>query len=223
MNGEFTQRLQNFLPFWNQLDEADKTFLESNAIEVEYAKDMLIHGGGSDCIGVLLIEKGQLCTSMISEEGREIALFRLYDGDVCILAASCVISQITFDVQVTAEADTTALLINSAVFAEVKRRNVYVENFALKQAVNSFSDVMWSMQQILFMGFDRRLASYLYDESIRLKSSIIKQTHEVIARHVGSAREVVSRMLTRFSDDGIVKLSRGKIEITDKAKLKKLL
>ncbi|MFT3950440.1 MAG: Crp/Fnr family transcriptional regulator [Oscillospiraceae bacterium] len=223
MDEALRTELAGFLPFWKHLNDADRAYLEANTMCVAFGKGALLHSGEADCIGVLLIRSGSLCTSLLSEEGREIMLFRLGAGEVCILAASCVIEQITFDVQITTESPTELIVINAHAYKLLCERNVYVESFTFKSAVDRFSDVMWTMQQILFKGFDRRLASYLYDETVRLSGDTVRETHEDIARHTGSAREVVSRMLTRFADDGIVSLSRGAIKITDRAKLKALL
>ena len=86
---------------------------------------------------------------------------------------------------------------------------------------NRFSEVMWVMQQILFMSFDRRLAIFLLDESSKLGSDTIKLTHEQIAKYMGSAREVVSRMLKYFISEGIVSSSRQDgIKILDKKRLR---
>ena len=150
-------------------------------------------------------------------------LYRLFPGDICILSASCVLEAITFDVFIDAEEDTDVLLINSAVFHQIAEQNIYVKCFGYELATTRFSDVMWAMQQILFMGADKRLAIFLSDEIAKTGSDRIKMTHEQIARYMGTAREVVSRMLKYFAGEGIVALSRGEIRIVDKEKLHKLI
>ena len=100
--------------------------------------------------------------------------------------------------------------------------NIYVKSFADEIIVENFSDVMWTMQQILFMGIDKRLALFLYDEMSRTGQVEIKMTHDQIARYIGSAREVVSRMLKYFVSEKMVELSRGGIRIVDKEKLRRL-
>jgi CRP/FNR family transcriptional regulator len=98
-----------------------------------------------------------------------------------------------------------------------------VENYIYKKSTDRFSEVMWAIEQILFMSFDKRLAVFLFDEAVKTKSNKIKYTHEQIAKYVGSAREVVSRMLKSFESQGILKLSRGTIEIIDKDKLRQII
>jgi CRP/FNR family transcriptional regulator len=174
-------------------------------------------------VGMLILLSGTLRVYMLSEEGREITLYRLYEGDVCALSVSCILEHITFDIHIDAETDCELLLINIQTISSLIAGNVYVENFTYKHATDRFSDVMWAMQQILFMGFDKRLAVFLIDEAAKTGGDVIKATHEQIARYIGSAREVVTRMLGLFAQDGIVELSRGEIRILDKAKLRAIL
>ena len=168
------------------------------------------------------MKSGELRTYIMSEDGREITLYRLSEGSVCIMSASCVLHNITFDVFVDAECDTDVLLIHSAFFAKLLEQNVYAENFSLKKAGDMFSEVMWTMEQILFMRFDKRLAIFLLDEASRTGSDTLALTHEQIAKYMGSVREVVSRMLKYFEKEGLVRLSRGAVEVIQKAKLRDL-
>jgi CRP/FNR family transcriptional regulator len=211
--------LKHALPFWGDLTASQRELLLQSATLVRYTKGEFVHGCDGNCLGLLAIRHGGLCVSLSSEEGREITLFRLDEGDLCVMSAACVIRQITFDVHIDAESDSELLLINSGVLGELMRQNVHVECFVYKLAVESFSDVMWTMQQVLFMGFDRRLAIFLLEERARSGCDVITMTHEYIARRLGSAREVVTRMLKRFSDEGMVALHRGTITICDWRKL----
>ena len=154
-----------------------------------------MHGGNEDCVGVIIVKKGQLRAYMLSDEGKEITLYRLYKDDVCIMSASCVYDAITFDVFVEAVEDCEILIISSKIFDKLSRQNIYVEAFSYKLATTRFSDVMWTMQQILFMSFDKRLAIFLLDEANKTGLDEIKLTHEQIAKLMGSAREVVTRIL----------------------------
>ena len=211
------------LPFWGRLSDGEKDLILTNAKTVSYQAGENIHSPANECVGVLLVKSGELRVYIVSEEGKEITLYRLNQEEVCILSASCLLSNITFDVFIDAEQDTEVLLINSVIFAELQSDNLYVENFALRSAVDRFSDVMWAMEQILFMSFDRRLAVFLLDEIAKTGADNIALTHEQIARYMGSAREVVSRMLKYFAGEGIVELYRGGVLIIDKQRLRKLI
>lgn len=211
--------LSRQLAFWPRLSQAQRDFLISNARTADYSRGTPLHCGENDCIGVLLVKTGTIRVYITSQEGREVTLYRLEPGDICILSASCVLQAIDFDVSVDAETDCQVIQLNSSAFLHLSTENVYVELFSYKLATERFSDVMWVMQQILFTSFDKRLASFLLEESAKSGSVEIHMTHEQIAGHLGSAREVVSRMLKYFSTEGMVHLFRGGITILDKKKL----
>jgi len=209
-------------PFWNNISQSEQQYILQSSSEISYKKGGNVHSGENDCVGILLVKSGMLRTYLLSEEGKEITLYRLYPGDVCVLSASCILKTITFDVFIDAEEDSHILLVSSPDLLKITEENPYVQNYFLKTATERFSDVMWAMQQILFMSFDKRLAIFLLDELSKTGESTIRLTHEQIAKYIGSAREVVSRMLKYFENEGIVKLSRGGIEIVDKKYLLRL-
>ena len=209
--------------FWDKLSVAERDLLENNISKVSYSKGASLHSSDSECLGVLLVKKGGLRVYILSEDGREVTLYRLTSGDVCVLSASCILNNITFDVNIDADSDTDAFQLNIGTFSKLSSQNVYVENFAYKNTLDRFSDVMWALEQILFMRFDKRLAIFLMDEIAKTGKPEIKLTHEEIARYIGSAREVVTRMLKVFQEQGILEQFRGLIRITDKSKLKELL
>lgn len=215
--------IRSHLDFWNRLSASEMNLLESSITRVSFRKGVNIRSADSECIGVLLIKSGGFRVYILSEDGREVTLYRLSSGDICILSASCILNSITFDVHIDAEADTEAYLISIGAFSNLSKQNVYVENFAYRNTIDRFSDVMWAMEQILFMSFDKRLAIFLLDEITKTNSLELHFTQEQIAKYIGSAREVVSRMLKVFQSHGILELSRGSIHILDKNKLKELV
>lgn len=215
--------LEDILPIWPQLSKSQKDVLIENAQMKHFEAHRTIHGKDDDCLGVLVVTKGKLRVYMLSEEGREITLYYLEDNDVCVLSASCILTTISFDVFIDAEVETNGILIDMKAFSKVMDENIYLENFVYKETTERFSDVMWAMQQVLFTSLDKRLAIYLVDQMNQSKSQCIEVTHETLAKYIGSAREVVSRMLKYFEKEGIVELYRGGILIKDKEKLKNLV
>lgn len=212
---------ENYFPFWQSLPDQDKETFCRSSISVRYEKGTTIHDS-SECTGVIIITSGCLRVYMLSEEGKEITLYRLFSGDICMLSASCVLDSITFDVFVDAEEDSECHVVSGCAFADVSRRIPEVKIFALETTVSRFSDVMWVMQQILFMSMDKRLAIFLLDEMAANGTDSVRLTHEQIARYMGSAREVVTRMLKYFASEGIVEVTRGGVIVRDKARLRTL-
>lgn len=212
---------REMFPFWDTISEKDRDFICENSLAMTYPKGTVIHDG-NECSGVIMVRQGCLRVYIMSDEGKDITLYRLHGGDMCMLSASCVLQTITFDVLVDAEEDSECYVVRGNAFAQISERNTDIKIFTLETAVSRFSDVMWVMQQILFMSMDKRLAIFLSDEAARLGSDTIILTHEQIAKYMGSAREVVSRMLKYFSNEGIVELSRKGVKILDKKRLREL-
>ena len=211
--------------FWDKLTESQKKLLCANTVYKEYKKKTNIMGelcAVSESPGALYVRSGVLRAYLLSEDGREVTLYRIFPGDVCVLSHGCLVEQINFDIYVDAETDTEVFSIRSGAFSAVLSENIYAENFALKVAASRLSDVIWTLEQIIFMSFDKRLATFLVDEISRTGENTVKLTHEQIAKYMSSAREVVSRMLKYFSEEGIVSLSRGGVTVTDKDRLRKL-
>lgn len=216
LNSEQIDLLQQSLSFFSKLTPNEKEMVINDAAIKKYAQGETIFQADNDCLGIIIVQTGSLRTYMTSEDGKEITLYRLQAGETCIFGATCILDSIDFDVYIDAETACTCLQISSMTLSKLTTNNVYVELYAYKLAAERFSDVMWAMQQILFMSFDKRLAAFLIDEANKQKSLDIQMTHEQIAKHLGSAREVVSRMLSYFVKEGYVTLSRGHIHINDK-------
>ena len=210
------------LPFWKLLTDSEKELVQQNAVIRLYKKGTRMYSSERECLGMLFVMQGEMRTYLLSEEGREVTLFRIYPNDLCVLSASCVISQISFDTQMSAQKDTEALMIPPNIVLLLKEKNLSVRCFLYELATKRFSDVMWAMQQILFKRLDQRLALFLMQESQRLGTDTIHMTHEQIAQQISSAREAVARMLKQFSEDGLVELKRGAIRLLDQKGLKAL-
>ena len=220
METELRELYSQAFPFWDHISDWDReTFLHSSQT-VKYFRGANVHDGG-ECTGVIIVKSGSLRLYMLSDEGKEITLYRLFPGDICIFSASCVLESITFDVNVDAEEDSECVVVGGCAFEDVARRLPEVKIFTLESALARFSDVMWVMQQILFMSMDKRLAIFLLDECSKLGTDTVKLTHEQIAKYMGSAREVVSRMLKYFASEGLVSVSRSEgVKIIDKKRLR---
>lgn len=211
---------EQFFPVWDQLNAAQKNRIRDSLITRQVKKGTMIHNGSMDCTGLLLVEHGQLRAYILSDEGREITLYRLFDRDMCLFSASCMMRSIQFDVTIEAEKDTDLWIIPADIYKNVMEESAPAANYTNELMASRFSDVMWLMEQIMWKSFDKRLAAFLLEESSIEESTELKITHETIANHLGTHREVVTRMLRYFQSEGMVKLARGAVEITDKDKLR---
>jgi CRP/FNR family transcriptional regulator len=221
MNLPISQLLPR-LPFWANLSPDEKAVVSQRAVTKRFAKGQLVSSNSSSCLGIVLILSGGVRVGLVSDEGREITLFRAGEGEVCVSTASCVIRQLAFDTDVTAETDTAILVIPSSVCAKLMESNIHVRAFVFEMQAERYSQTVRAIQAMLFKRFDQRLATYLVSEHDRTGSAEVKKTQEEIARDVNSAREVVARMLHEFSTRGLVEIRRGSIRLLDIEGLRKI-
>lgn len=214
--------LSTHFPIWDKLTPAQQKIISQSSQSRSVPRGTVLHNGSVDCLGLLLILSGQLRAYIISDEGREITLYRLFERDVCIFSASCVMSNIQFEVIIEAEKDSEVIVLPPHIYKKLMEESTVVANFSNQIMGSRFTEVMWLIEQIMWKSFDKRLAAFLVEESILDNTDALKITHEKIANHLGTAREVVTRMLRYFQSEGLVKLSRGIIELTDKKRLEEI-
>ena len=213
---------QDYFPIWDKLTLAQQERLKGSAVSRTVKKGTALHSGSMDCTGLLLVRKGQLRAYILSDEGREITLYRLFDRDICLFSASCMMRSIQFDMMIEEEKDTELWIVPTEIYQSLMQESAPVSNFTNEIMATRFSEVMWLMEQIMWKSFDKRLAEFLLEESTLEGDNTLKLTHETIANHLGTAREVVTRMLRYFQTEGMVKLARGTVEITDAEKLRQM-
>ena len=214
--------LEAFFPgVWDKLTDAQRRALESAASPRRLEVGEQLSGAG-ECVGLLAVRSGRLRAYLISDTGREITLYRLFERDICLFSASCVMRGLQFDVSIEAEQPSEVLVVSPEVYKRVMEESAPLANYTNELMASRFSEVMWLVEQILWKSFDRRLAAFLLEESALESSDELRITHERIAAHLGTAREVVTRMLRYFQSEGLVSLSRGTVRIADRQGLEAL-
>ncbi|MBR0446611.1 MAG: Crp/Fnr family transcriptional regulator [Oscillospiraceae bacterium] len=213
---------QSCFPVWNQLTAAQQELINGTLLTRKVTKGTMVHNGNLECTGLLVVKTGQLRSYILSEEGREITIYRMFDMDLCVLSASCIIRSIQFEIMIEAEKDTELWIIPPGVYKKIMEESAPVANYTNELMATHFSDVMWLMEQIMWKSMDKRVAAFLLEECAIEGTNKLKITHEVIANHLGTHREVVTRMLRYFQSDGLIALSRGTVEILNEEKLEAL-
>ncbi len=211
------------LPFYDALTPEEKSELMEECEDAVFEARQMLHVSGEECSGLFLVKKGRIRAFNITPEGREVTLFRLEKGEMCMFSASCMMKNISFSISVMAETKVEAIRIPASYFSKLEQKNTQVALFSKDLLSRRMSDVMWVLEQILFQSFDQRLAAFLIEQLHFTESNVLTITHEEIANHMGSAREVVSRMLKYFEKEGMVALSRGKVTILDEERLEDLM
>ena len=212
----------NFFPMWDRLSQAHKDIIQSSAVKKTVKKGTVLHGGFNDCSGLFLVTSGMLRAYILSEEGKEVTLYRLFEMDICLFSASCMIQSIQFEIMIEAEKDSEVLVIPADVCKSLTEASAPLANYTNQIMASRFSEVMWLIEQLMWKSFDKRLAQFLVEETLVEDTDVLKLTHEKIANHLGTAREVVSRMLKYFEGEGLVMVSRGSVKITDLSRLRQL-
>ena len=214
--------LANYFPIWSKLTADQQQRIESASEYVKFKSGTVIHNGSMDCLGLLVIRTGQLRAYILSEEGREITITRLFEMDICLFSASCVMPNMQFEIIIEAEKDTELWVVPACLYKDLMDESLPVAVYSNGLITNHFSELMWLVEQIMWKSFDKRLAKFLLEESALEDTLSLKITHEKIANHMGTAREVVTRMLRYFQSEGMVKLNRGTVDILDAARLTEL-
>lgn len=211
--------LESFFPIWDKIEPEQQNKLLQSAVKSTVKKGTILCDGGKECSGLVLVCSGRLRAYMLSEDGREVTMYRLFEHDICLLCASCVMTNIQFDIIIEAEQETEAWIIPPWIYKSVQEESLVFSNYMNDLMAMNLSEVMWMMEQVMWKSFDKRLAGFLLEESAVEDTLNLKITHEKIANHLGTAREVVTRMLKHFQSEGAVNLKRGTVEITDTNKL----
>ena len=209
---------QDCFPIWAKLSEAQRGRILASLVYRQVKKGTVLHSG-ADCTGLLLVESGQLRAYILSEEGREVTVYRLFDRDICLFSASCMLRSAQFDITIEAERDTGVWVIPAEVYRGLMEESAPAANYTNEVMAARFSEVMWLVEQVLWRSMDKRVAAFLLDEAAIEGTARLSITHEAIARHLGTHREVVTRMLRYFQGEGMVSLSRGTVELLDEKRL----
>lgn len=211
-----------YFPIWDKLNATQQETLKNASFIKVVPKGATISGGELDCLGLLLIRSGQLRAFILSDKGREITMYRLFEMDICLFSASCIMKSIQFDIFIEAAKDTELWVIPPDVYKKLMEESAPIANYTNEIMSSRFSDVMWIIEQVMWQSFDQRLANFLLEEANIEETKQLKLTHEIIGNHLGTAREVVTRMLRYFQSEDMIKMTRGTIELTDIKKLKEM-
>lgn len=212
---------ESLYPFWPDLSDSDREYVRQSCYTENVKKGTVMNCGTDQCKGVFATVTGQMRVYIISEEGREVTLFRVNEGEICVLSAFCLMETIRFEVLLEATADSVCLILPTVCLKNILKRNPKTELYLYRAAAIKFSEIMWSMQEILFKKVDRRIAGFLLREMDEKQTATLYLTHDEIAKDVGSAREVVSKALKYLAEQKVLELGRGKITIPDRKKLEK--
>ncbi|MFQ5674789.1 MAG: Crp/Fnr family transcriptional regulator [bacterium] len=172
---------------------------------------------GGTCTQIALLGKGSIRVYKQGESGRQITLYHVVSGETCILTASCLLSGMNYPASATAESDSTAVVFSAPTFRKWVAADEGIRQFVFETLAIRMANVMSLVEEIVFNRMDQRLAQYLQQRfaNERRPLRIIQATHEQIASDLGTAREVISRLLKELERLGAIELTRGRISLGD--------
>jgi len=202
-----------YFPVVNQCTEPQRTHItQSSDFKFFKAQEAIFHNSKA-CSGLIAVVSGQLRAFIESSEGKQVSLYHLFPYDVCIMTASCLLRNVSFDIQLVAQTDTLVLLIPTQTIEQINAESAIFKSFTLDIMTQRFSDVMWVIEQMVFSSMSARIATYLVESSLQHNHAALSITHEQIAQELGSAREVITRILKYFQTEGWISMQRSKIKV----------
>ena len=207
------ERLVQALPILSHADPALLRDFQQAAsfMRIPAGHDVFIEGDHVDAIALLI--SGVVRVYKIGETGREITLYRFGNGESCILTANAILSQQNFPAVATVEKAADAVLIPADTFRDWVRRYDLWRAFVCELLSQRLASVMAIVEEVAFRRMDARLAAFLTERT--RTASLVHITHQEIAAELGSSREVISRILEDFSAQGLLRSTRGAIEVLD--------
>lgn len=202
---------------YNISEEIEKEII-AKALVRKIPPNNIITNEGDSCTYFTFVITGSVRVYKLSETGKEITLYRIEEGESCILTASCILSLKKFPAISLTESEVTALLIPSDVFLSWVNAYPFWRNYVYDLMAKRISAIITIVEEIAFKRIDRRLTEFLVRSFD--KEPVLHMTHAFIASELGTAREVISRLLKDFENHGVVELSRGKIKLLDMKMLK---
>lgn len=215
----------NQYEFYHQATTKDKQLFNDAAQYVALPKDTYYFRELDACTQVALVGKGSVRVFKLADNGREITLYYVNPGEGCVLTSLCMATQQQYTASAITENDIEAVVFPAALFKQWLESYPLIRKLVFDTLADRTIHLMTLIEEITFGKMDVRLANFLLQKFTQTGSelSTINITHEQIAIELGTVREVVSRLLKSFENEAAISLSRGKIELLNKAKLEKII
>lgn len=217
LGGTTRERLLQHYPMLAQLPSAQLEELQASAATLKVPADTVIFDENESCKGFPLLLSGSVRVIKAAANGRELRLYRVCPGESCILTSSCLLGHTQYHARGIAEQDTEMLVLAPATFARLLSTYQPFRDYIFSLFSERLTDMMELVSAVAFQKLDQRLAALLVS-----RPSPLHTTHQALADELGSVREMVSRMLKQFAEQGWVKLGREQVEVADVEALRRL-
>ncbi|HBN82609.1 MAG TPA: hypothetical protein DDZ89_02095 [Clostridiales bacterium] len=200
--------------FIEGMDPKNRNYLMDALIIKRLPKGFVMVGDQGNCKGIPLVTKGNLRLFKISENGREMTVYRVAEGELCVLAAVCVLGGLEYQYSVEAEKDCVIADIPPEAFIYLLEKDNSFKTYVFRTLADKLISSLNTMEMITFKSIEERIIDYL-DTHADNQGKIVT-THEKIAIELGSSREVISRQLKKMADEGLLTQKRGSIILNKK-------
>ena len=189
------------------------------ATTVRLGAGVTVYRPGERPRGWIVVAEGRVRVALTAENGREILLYRLGPGDACLLSTSALLSEETLPAEAVTETPVEALVVSAERFEQLVAEDAGFRREVLRGYAARVGGLVVMIEDVLFHGLPQRLARWLLGEA---QDGVASATHQHIASELGTAREVVTRALNHFEQDGLISLDRGRIKLIDEGRLRAL-
>jgi len=214
---DIRQRLRVLYPAFETLDDRRLDALFDESIVMNVKAGTVLFDDESPCQAFPLLIEGTIRVSKVGASGRELQLYRVVPGEACILTSSCLLGNVAYNARGVAETDMIAVALPQPVFQRLLSEHEPFRNYVFSLFAERIGELMQLVEAVAFQKLDQRLAALLLG-----KGKLIHITHQALADELGSVREIVSRLLKTFAEQGLVSLAREQIEIVDAARLRRI-
>jgi CRP/FNR family transcriptional regulator len=210
---EQRERIDRALPILQQAPRelAEEFWRRAFLVRIPAGRDVFLQGDRIEAIPLLL--SGTVRVYQIGESGREVTLYRFRKGESCVLTANSILSQQSFPAIASVEQEAEAVMIPAETFREWVGRHAIWRDFFIGLVSQRLASVMAIVDEVAFRRLDTRVAGLLLQKA--QAANPVRTTHQTIAAELGSSREVISRVLEDLGSRGLIRASRGAVEVLD--------
>jgi CRP/FNR family transcriptional regulator len=204
-------------PVFESLPAALRDELRNALRWVTVAAGSVLFEDRHECAGFPMVVRGVVRVTKAAANGRELALYRVSPGDSCVISTGCLLGHAPYAARGVAETDVTLALLPSAMFDRLVEQHEPFRRYVFSLFSERLAGLMQLIEEVAFRRLDARLAALLH-----ARASPLRTTHQALADELGSVREIVSRLLRGFEEEGLVRLSREQVEVVDREGLRRI-
>ncbi|MFO1037274.1 MAG: Crp/Fnr family transcriptional regulator [Geminicoccaceae bacterium] len=205
----------------SRLPEGIRRRVQEEAVRIEVPAGTVLFRPGDACAMYVLLTRGTVRVQLVTSTGHQILLYRVEQGETCVLTTSCLIAHEAYGAEGVAETDVAGLGLTPALFERLLAESNEFRRMVFTDFGRRLADLMVLLNEVAFRRMDARLADWLVQTAAR-EGTTLRHTHQDVAVELGTAREVVSRQLKEFERDGLLSLARGRIDVLDTRTLRQI-